>query len=170
MANFRIPKMANAYILDGDILVEPCVLDHQRMTDWYALFAAWPAKFRAVFLTHLHLDHRKGVDLIASHLKVPLVGPGNKPDEAFGWQVLRTPGHCPEHLCFWNGETLVAGDMLYDREPALVPDEGGDLEAYRKSAAMLRSLKPKLLLPGHGRPIFDPDAPLAKAEELTLNA
>lgn len=170
MAKPRIPKMANAYILDGDILVEPCAPDHQRMTEWHALFASWPVKFRAVFLTHLHLDHRKGVDLIATHLKVPLVGPKEPPASMFGWQVLKTPGHCPEHICFWNGTTLVGGDMLYDQEPALVPDEGGDLEAYRKSAAMLRALRPNLFLPGHGRPVFDPDTALAKAEEVVVRA
>jgi glyoxylase-like metal-dependent hydrolase (beta-lactamase superfamily II) len=169
MSRFAIPKMANAYILDGDILVEPCVQDHQRMTDWYGLFASWPLRFRAVFLTHRHLDHSKGVDLIAQRLGTPVIGPGHT-GEAHGWTILQTPGHAPDHICFWNGVTLIAGDMLYDTEPALVPAEGGDLEAYRGSTAMLRSLRPKLLLPGHGRPNFNPDAALARAEELVLNA
>lgn len=160
------PKMANAFILDGDILVEPCVHDHQRMTHWYALLASWPVKFRGVFLTHLHADHRKGVDLIAAHLKVPLIGPNNPPASMFGWEVLKTPGHSPEHLCFFNGSVLIGGDMTYDREPALVPAEGGDIDAYRRSAAMLRALHPKLLLPAHGRPIFDPDSALGKAEDV----
>ncbi len=158
-------KMANAYILGGDLLVEPCIHSHQHMVDWHRLFAAWPRRFRAVLLTHLHLDHSRGVDLIAHHLRVPLVGPKEALAEVQGWQILKTPGHSPEHICFWNGSTLVGGDMLYGNEPAYVPGES-DIAAYRESAAMLRSLHPKLLLPAHGRPVFDPDVALGKLQDL----
>lgn len=163
-------RTANAYLLGGDLLVEPVVHGHQDITDWHRLLAAWPKPFRAVLLTHLHLDHARGVDLIARHLKVPLLGPNQLVgvDAACEWQVLRTPGHSPEHLCFWDGSVLVGGDMLYDQEPAYVPGES-DISAYRRSAAMLRSLHPKLLLPAHGRPVFAPDTALAKAEELMVD-
>ncbi len=160
-------KTANAYILGGDLLVEPVVHCHQDIVQWHALLHAWPKKFRAVFLTHLHLDHVRGVDLIASHLHVPVMGPRQVSGDACGWHVLQTPGHAPEHICFWDGSTLVGGDMLYDREPAFVPGES-DIHAYRRSAAMLRSLHPKLLLPAHGRPVVDPDAALVRVEELIV--
>jgi glyoxylase-like metal-dependent hydrolase (beta-lactamase superfamily II) len=149
-------------------LVEPSVFDHQETIDWYSFAARWPRPFRAVFLTHFHQDHRSGVDLIAHHLGVPRVGPGRAGSEEFGWQVLATPGHAPEHVCFWNGSVMVGGDMLYGENPSLVPAEGGDLDTYRRSASMLRGLNPKLWLPSHGRPFSNPDDALARAAELEL--
>lgn len=100
---------------------------------------------RAVLITHSHFDHIGGVaDLIAQH-PAPVYGPRSpnipnvtntlEDNDTFRiWdtdiEVLHTPGHLPEHICFvlrrlehtqvFVGDTLFASGCgrIFDGEPA----------------------------------------------------
>ncbi len=78
-------------------------------------------------------------------------------------QLVVHDGHAPGHAAVWlpEAETLLAGDMLSDRELPL-PFDPDDLPAY---LAGLDTLAPfvaraRMLVPGHGSPTTDPIARL----------
>jgi hydroxyacylglutathione hydrolase len=88
-------------------------------------------------------------------------------DEVAGFTVLDTPGHSPGHVAYWReaDRTLILGDVLFNlslptlkpglREPyrALTPDPPRN----RDSARRLATLRPDLVLFGHGPPLRDTD-------------
>lgn len=84
------------------------------------------------------------------------------------WQVLRTPGHTPGHLCLWQPEerVLAVGDALSDYDVGwinLALDGGEAAVTAVESLRRLVDLRPRVLLPAHGPILTDPDASLAKA-------
>jgi len=79
-------------------------------------------------------------------------------DAIGGLEVIHVPGHTAGSIALRRADGVVlSGDaLLGDRHGRLQqPDRGLSLDpdqAYA-SAAMLRSLEPRLLLPGHGAPV-----------------
>jgi ribonuclease/clavin/mitogillin len=72
-------------------------------------------------------------------------------------QVIHTPGHAPDHVCFWDarGGDLFGGDMVVAGSTVMIPaGRGGSLRAYLASLDRLKALAPARILPGHG-PIVD---------------
>ncbi|MCM3659525.1 MBL fold metallo-hydrolase [Georgenia satyanarayanai] len=69
--------------------------------------------------------------------------------------VIATPGHAPGHasLHLPAEGVLVAGDMLSDVEVPLLDDDGGALDAYRRSLQRLADVVAgcDVVVPGHGR-------------------
>ena len=87
-----------------------------------------------------------------------------------GWQVLHTPGHTPGHVSFFRPEdrALLVGDAFCTTKPesffevALVqqPELHGppsyftsDWEQAGRSLRRLSELDPRIVIPGHGRPL-----------------
>ncbi|MBY5447183.1 MBL fold metallo-hydrolase [Rhizobium leguminosarum] len=86
-----------------------------------------------------------------------------------GWKWLHTPGHSPGHISLWreSDRTLISGDAIITtgQESAYeailqTPEMHGppryftpDWEEAEKSVALLASLKPELVIPGHGMPV-----------------
>ena len=72
-----------------------------------------------------------------------------------------TPGHSPGHVCLYaeEGGLLFAGDhMLPDLSPniGLHPQSTPDpLHEYLEGLRRMAALKPRLILPAHGRPFTD---------------
>ena len=134
-----------------------------------------------VLVTHGHGDHASGVLALAQRfpgtrfLKMPwrerdgrwpvswepladgqLVAAGDSQV-----RVVHTPGHAPDHVCFWHEEsgTLFCGDLAVKGTTVFIPANlQGDLLQYLGSLARVRALKPSRLLPAHGAIIDDPDA------------
>lgn len=79
--------------------------------------------------------------------------------------VLETPGHSPGHLSFWRerDKVLITGDVatnisfITTREGLHEPPTlfTMNIEQNRQSLRKLASLKPKMLLFGHGKPLLD---------------
>ncbi len=79
------------------------------------------------------------------------------------WRVLHTPGHTPGHISYFREHdgVLLLGDAIinivpYKRIEGLtlpLPIFSVDVEQGRESACRLIELAPRVLLPGHGRPI-----------------
>lgn len=152
-------RLAAAFLV-GRLLVEPTFHD-EREALWWVDFAR-ARGVAAVFLTHQHTDHTLGPFALARHLGLPFYGPpGRRTEhvveagqEVLGWRVVHTPGHAPEHLCLFDGEALIAGDMLEASHPVFIPPEhaGGSPADYRASLAELGALPIDLVLPSHGPP------------------
>jgi glyoxylase-like metal-dependent hydrolase (beta-lactamase superfamily II) len=137
------------------------------------------ARLAQVLVTHAHPDHMSGVPALVERFpdarvrKMPWPDrdgrwrPAIEPiedgqDVAAGDDVLRavhTPGHAPDHLCFWHADsrTLFCGDLAIKGATVYVPaSPGGDLVAYLASLDRVLALDPARLLPAHGPVIDEP--------------
>lgn len=134
-----------------------------------------------VIVTHSHSDHAAGAQAIAERfpgvrfLKMPW------PDRDLKWGVsfealadgdvveagdttltaIYTPGHAPDHLCFWHEESrvLFGGDLAVKGTTVWIPTTlQGDLTDYLASLERVLELAPATILPAHGDVIDDPGA------------
>ena len=125
-----------------------------------------------VLVTHGHADHASGIDALRARWP-DLDARKLVQDTDRGWRDLRdehriaagdaelvaihTPGHAPDHLCFWDADAraLYAGDMLALGTTVMIPaGRGGDLRQYLASLDRLAALGPLVAYPGHG-PVID---------------
>jgi glyoxylase-like metal-dependent hydrolase (beta-lactamase superfamily II) len=130
-----------------------------------------------ILLTHSHSDHSAAVPMLAAPLLFGEVGAGDETSGGSGrkgssatplaprvgpFEVLATPGHASDHVCFRFGEVGFCGDLVLGRGSSFVPPDGGSLIAYLDSLERVRAAEFELLCPGHGPYVTDPRA---KAEE-----
>ena len=137
-----------------------------------------------VLVTHGHVDHASGAAAIAQrmpHVRF-LKMPWSDHDAAWGvrWEPLNdgdsvpagdavlsavyTPGHSPDHLCFWNQDSrlLFCGDLAWKGSTVVIPPgHGGDVSAYLASLERVLSLAPAKMLPAHG-PVIEQPAELLR--------
>ena len=76
-------------------------------------------------------------------------------------QAIPTPGHAPDHLCFFDetSRDVYCGDLARLGGTIVIPaSKGGNLREYLASLERIRALQPKRLLPGHGPIVDDPVA------------
>lgn len=137
------------------------------------------ARLSQVLVTHTHVDHASGAAVIAQRmphvrfLKMPW------PEQDAQWQVrweplkdgesiaagdsvltaIHTPGHSPDHLCFWDADArqLFCGDLAWKGSTVVIPPaHGGEVAAYLESLARVIQLSPAVMLPAHGEVIDRP--------------
>ena len=136
-----------------------------------------------VIVTHSHSDHASGAPAIAERwpdvrfLKMPWAArdakwpvPWIPIDDGAAIEVgdttvvaIHTPGHAPDHLCFWHAEsrTLFGGDLAVQGSTVWIPTSlQGDLVDYLASLERVIALSPACILPAHGAVIDDPQAVL----------
>ena len=122
----------------------------------------------AVIVTHTHIDHAPMANPLARDLGVPALGyapgPEFEPDTrlddgsrvGFGdavLEVVHTPGHSDDHLCFRVGDVLFSGDHIMGGSSVMVEEMG----AYIDSLEKLRGTGLARLYPGHGPEMEHPD-------------
>jgi glyoxylase-like metal-dependent hydrolase (beta-lactamase superfamily II) len=146
--------------------------------------AAMRDRVRWVLLTHTHPDHWPAADRIRKRTGalVGAFGKFPKADEVkldldlelndgdtidgteFRLEALHTPGHAPNHLCFFLDEerALFTGDHVLNGTTTVInPQRGGDMVEYLASLDRLRKIKRLAkILPGHGDVMEDPAAVL----------
>lgn len=142
--------------------------------------ASMKERVRWVLLTHFHPDHlpgaarlvkATGAEVLASTKKVPrdsnvsvdrVIGEGDVIEGTeFGLEVLATPGHAPEHLCFLLEEerVLFTGDVVLEGMYSVInPSRGGDMAVYLNTLERLEKLRLTRLYPAHGDAIEEPKA------------
>ena len=141
------------------------------------------AMLSQVLVTHGHGDHASGAPALAERfpgarfLKMPW--PERDSRWPVAWErledgatipagddtllVVHTPGHAPDHLCFWHAEsrTMLCGDLAQKGTTVYVPPNlQGDLIAYLDSLERVLALQPARLLPAHGPVMDDPESVL----------
>jgi glyoxylase-like metal-dependent hydrolase (beta-lactamase superfamily II) len=84
------------------------------------------------------------------------------------WQALSAPGHDPHALLFWcaDEDILIAGDALWQNGFGVIfPELAGEpgFDDVRATLDVITSLRPRLVIPGHGAPFTDVDAALQRA-------
>jgi glyoxylase-like metal-dependent hydrolase (beta-lactamase superfamily II) len=163
------PFANNTYILVCRQTGEGVIIDTPAEPE-VILKAAEGITVKALLMTHCHGDHVAGHTVLKSHTKAPAaVHPHGAvklpllPDLllrhgdtfTFGQitlQVLHTPGHTPEGLCFLWGRVLLSGDSLFPHGP-------GRTWSSQDFRQLVQSIQEKLfvlpddtwVLPGHGQ-------------------
>jgi glyoxylase-like metal-dependent hydrolase (beta-lactamase superfamily II) len=145
------------------------------------------SRLAQVLVTHGHGDHASGVTALAARFpgvrfrKMPWPGRDEKWPVPGGWdpvvsgelvtagdgllEAVHTPGHAPDHLCFWDHATraLLCGDLVQRGSSIWIPVSlRGDLVDYLASLERVRSLGAARLLPAHGPAIDDPERLIAR--------
>lgn len=166
----------NAYLVGGGERNEWAVIDpgpnDRAHVD--AILAAAPGPIRWIFVTHTHTDHSPAARTLAERTGAPVHGrrPAHPqwqdttfaPDvELSGGeryalpgpatlQVLHTPGHASNHLCYLLEEEklLFTGDHVMQLSTVVINPPDGDMAAYIASLRGLPADELEWLAPGHG--------------------
>ncbi len=136
-----------------------------------------------VLVTHAHPDHADGSGPIAARWPdaafrkmpwperdalqavrwTPLADDERVPAGEGSLRAIHTPGHAPDHLCFYEetSGTLFSADLVVPGSTVVIPaSRGGSLSQYLASLRRVQALAPARMLPAHGEPIDDPQAVL----------
>jgi glyoxylase-like metal-dependent hydrolase (beta-lactamase superfamily II) len=158
------PTGNNTWLIAGS---EPALIDagvgHPEHVDAVAR-ALGGEPLARVLITHWHPDHVKGLPALQERWKgLKVIDVAGEPVPAGDGvlEIIPTPGHAPDHLCFFDPESrdLYCGDLARRGGTIVIPArKGGDLRAYLASLRQVRDLNPRRLLPGHGPIVDDPIA------------
>jgi glyoxylase-like metal-dependent hydrolase (beta-lactamase superfamily II) len=161
----------NTWVLDDGtgqvVIIDPGPVDSRHATSIMEIVV--DRHVEAVIVTHTHSDHAPLANPLARDLGVPAVGhargPGFEPEirlldgarfpvGGIDLEVVHTPGHADDHLCFRAGNALFSGDHIMGGSSVMVEDMGPYLDSLRK----LRGTGLERLHPGHGEEMSEPDA------------
>jgi glyoxylase-like metal-dependent hydrolase (beta-lactamase superfamily II) len=141
--------------------------------------ASMKERVRWVLLTHTHPDHAPGTKRLVKETGAEVLAFTKRPKDGdvipdrvigegatiegteFGLEVLHTPGHAPDHLCFFLEEerVLFTGDTVLDGMFSVInPSRGGDMAVYVETLERLEKMRLSRLCPGHGDVIDEPKA------------
>jgi glyoxylase-like metal-dependent hydrolase (beta-lactamase superfamily II) len=164
----------NTWLLDGaePTLVDAGIGQRQHVDAVAAALGGRP--LARVLVTHGHADHASGAPALRARWPGLELHKWLLPGEP-GWlplsdgqrlragdrevEVVHTPGHALDHVCFWDASRreLFAGDMVALGTTIVVPAErGGGMRAYLASLERMAALTPVRIYPGHGDIIEQP--------------
>jgi glyoxylase-like metal-dependent hydrolase (beta-lactamase superfamily II) len=128
-------------------------------------------------VTHHHEDHLPAARRLRERLRIPLAGHAYLPgvDKQLAHEqtltladatirALHTPGHTWDHVCYFveQERAIFAGDLVAGTGSLVVGPGRGELAASLESLALLRTLDPLVIYPGHGPVVPDAGAKLAE--------
>lgn len=127
-------------------------------------------RLAGIVVSHHHSDHFGLAPRIKAATGVPVYASSRFADDTFwpdvllndgdvlaDYQVLHTPGHASDHLCFAREDGLVlTGDhvMTWNSSIVVLPD--GDMADYCVQLQRMIDRDDGLYLPGHGPPLAHP--------------
>jgi glyoxylase-like metal-dependent hydrolase (beta-lactamase superfamily II) len=143
------------------------------------------ADLTQVLVTHGHTDHASGAPALRGRWPGARFRKMLWPERDAKWPMpwepiadgdvveagdvmltaVHTPGHAPDHLCFWHEESrsLFCGDLAVAGSSVWIPVSlQGDLGAYLASLERVLALEPARMYPAHGAVIDDPTALLRR--------
>ena len=173
----------NPYLIFGETptLVDAATGKAAHLTALAAALAS--TRLAQVLVTHAHPDHADGCNPIAEQWPdtafrkmpwperdrlqsvecVPIEDGDRIPAGDGTLLAVHTPGHAPDHLCFFDETTgtLFSADLVVLGSTVVIPaSRGGSLVQYLASLRRVLALAPARMLPAHGSAIDDPAAVL----------
>lgn len=161
----------NTWVLDDDsgsvVVIDPGPVDSKHATA--IMEKVGKRRVEAVLVTHTHSDHAPLANPMARDLGVPAVGHAPGPNFApeirlldgahfdvgtLDLEVVHTPGHADDHLCFRAGNVLFTGDHIIGGSSVMVSEMGPYLASLKK----LEGTGLERLYPGHGEEMEHPDS------------
>jgi len=120
-----------------------------------------------IALTHDHADHSEGVAALRERRPAPLAAARGEVDvqlldgTRFGpFEALATPGHAPDHFVLIHDRACFTGDAVLGEGSVFIAPDPGALAGYLDGLGRLRERDLDVLCPGHGPPIWEPEAKL----------
>ena len=174
----------NTYLVgagDAWTVIDPGPVSESHLA---AIQAAAPGRIVNILVTHTHRDHSPGAGPLAQATGAPVLGRvathpewqdsdfraqrepqhGERMQLAGGvtLQVIHTPGHASNHLCYLleQEKTLFTGDHVMQGSTVVINPPDGDMAAYLQSLAALLEVDLDWLAPGHGFLVAQPHAVL----------
>lgn len=159
----------NTYLVGaGDSCVIDPAVDDAEYLDAVATAAG---EVGSILVTHRHPDHIGGVSALVRRFGCPVRAFGAESIDGVAveplhdgdrldvggvtLEVMHTPGHAPDHLCFYlrEGASLFAGDNILGEGTAVIAPPEGNMSDYLASLRRLRELHIDRIYPGHFRPL-----------------
>ncbi len=160
-------------------VIDPGPADAQHIQ---TLMDAAQGAIERICVTHTHVDHSPGAVALAQATGAPVWG--RRPAHAQGQdptfnpqceleggerielgptthlQVVHTPGHASNHLCYLLEEekTLFCGDHVMQGSTVVINPPDGDMRVYLHSLQELLNVELDWLAPGHGFLVAQPHA------------
>ena len=155
-----------AFTLDGTrtyLLGDTAVLDPGPDVASHidAIREAMP-KLKLILVTHRHADHVPAAMPLREATGARILAPLEQADrrlvgaemldiEGTKVEVIATPGHTAEHVCFLTEEgDLFTGDTILGAGTTAIFPPDGNMADYIASLRLLRSKNPKRIHPAHG--------------------
>ena len=137
------------------------------------------APIKWILVTHTHPDHSPAAALLAKATgaeqfgRMPPKGRHQdqtfKPDHMladggtfqtaeFSLQVIHTPGHASNHLCYLHSghNLLLTGDHIINGSTVVIDPPDGSMGDYLRSLERLKEISMDAILPGHGEIMEQP--------------
>jgi glyoxylase-like metal-dependent hydrolase (beta-lactamase superfamily II)/8-oxo-dGTP pyrophosphatase MutT (NUDIX family) len=174
----------NCYLVgESDLIViDPGPADPAHIA---AIVAAGGGRIRWIVLTHTHRDHAPAAMALREATGAPIAGKAGWADsptdiqvpfdrvlsdgelvqsDGVELQVVHTPGHASNHLCYFLPVTrmLFTGDHVIQGSTVVIAPPDGNMNAYLRSLRRAQSLDAAILAPGHGYLIGDPQAEISR--------
>jgi glyoxylase-like metal-dependent hydrolase (beta-lactamase superfamily II) len=138
-----------------------------------------PGPIKWILVTHTHPDHSPAVVALAERTGAERLGrpapDGQHQDKTFEadrvlangevfrtaefrLEVIHTPGHASNHLCYFNEEIgwLFTGDHIISGSTVVIDPPDGNMSDYLASLERLMDKVLAVIAPGHGDPIDSP--------------
>lgn len=130
-----------------------------------AILALMPEP-KTILITHRHADHAPAAVSLSRRSGAKISAPPGVLDDTVSHrlsgdetieiegeplQVIATPGHTNEHVCFLTRDgDLFTGDTILGRGTTAIFPPDGDMSDYLASLRKLRDLAPRTIYPAHG--------------------
>lgn len=164
----------NTYLIGTDSIA---VIDPGPVIESHLEAIADAGDIRWILATHTHPDHSPGATRLAEMTgakKIGIPAPDGphqdktfKPDQVpsggdvlqgpgFELQMLHTPGHASNHICFLHTghRWLFTGDHIMNGSTVVIDPPDGDMRHYIESLNELKRVEIAAIAPGHGD-VFD---------------
>ena len=138
-----------------------------------------PGSIKWILVTHTHPDHSPAVTALAERTGAEKLGrpapDGQHQDKTFEpdriledgdifktaefkLEVIHTPGHASNHLCYFDEELgwLFTGDHIINGSTVVIDPPDGSMSDYLGSLERLMDKVLAVIAPGHGDPIDSP--------------
>ena len=191
----------NSYLFGKDSLtvIDPGPEDQEHLQALLQAARTLGKPIDQVVVTHTHRDHSPGALALVAATGARCLGP-SVPDDGLqdeSWQadrllvegdrvdcggvslqVIETPGHVGNHLCYLSDDgMLFTGDHLIQGSTVVIAPPSGSMQAYFASLRKLQQRGITRMAPGHGDLISDPEETLThtlahrqKREDKVLDA